>query len=42
MNFLLREHKRIVGQHRGRRIQNYEMNKIHGQQFADWFKRRVI
>ncbi|KAK1406297.1 hypothetical protein QVD17_41590 [Tagetes erecta] len=38
------EHKQIVkGQHnRSRRISEYEMNKIHGQQFADWFKKRVV
>ncbi|KAK1414097.1 hypothetical protein QVD17_29837 [Tagetes erecta] len=38
------EHKRIVkGQHnRALRIAEYEMNKIHGQQFADWFKKRVV
>ncbi|KAK9073298.1 hypothetical protein SSX86_007622 [Deinandra increscens subsp. villosa] len=35
------EHKRIVRQQRGRRISDYELNKIHAQQFADWFKRRV-
>ncbi|KAJ0592692.1 hypothetical protein HanHA300_Chr03g0088101 [Helianthus annuus] len=36
------EHKRIVkGQYGSRRIPDYEMNKIHGQQFADWFKKRV-
>ncbi|KAD4888057.1 hypothetical protein E3N88_20130 [Mikania micrantha] len=36
------EHKRIVkGQQRSRRVSDYEINKIHGQHFADWFKRRV-
>ncbi|CAH1426151.1 unnamed protein product [Lactuca virosa] len=36
------EHKRIIkGQNRSRRIHDYEINKIHCQQFSDWFKRRV-
>ncbi|XP_076896149.1 uncharacterized protein LOC143549018 [Bidens hawaiensis] len=34
------EHKRIV-KGRSRRIPDYEMNKIHCQEFADWFKKRV-
>ncbi|XP_076914543.1 uncharacterized protein LOC143573590 [Bidens hawaiensis] len=39
---LREEHKRMVkAQYRSRRIPDYELNKIHGQQFADWFKKRV-
>ncbi|KAK1414537.1 hypothetical protein QVD17_30283 [Tagetes erecta] len=37
------EHKQIVkGQYRGRRMSDFEMNRIHAQQFADWFKRRIM
>ncbi|KAJ9546594.1 hypothetical protein OSB04_019137 [Centaurea solstitialis] len=36
------EHKRIVkGQYHARRMPKYEIDKIHCQQFSDWFKRRV-
>ncbi|KAK1429876.1 hypothetical protein QVD17_12172 [Tagetes erecta] len=36
------EHKQIVkGHYRGCRMPDFEMNKIHAQQFADWFKRRI-
>ena len=43
MNIFLREHKGIVkGQYHARRMPEYEIDKIHCQQFSDWFKRRVI
>ncbi|XP_035837033.1 uncharacterized protein LOC110894773 [Helianthus annuus] len=36
------DHKRIIkGQNRSRRMTDYDVNKIHGQQFAGWFKNRV-
>ncbi|KAL7617786.1 hypothetical protein Lser_V15G02761 [Lactuca serriola] len=31
----------IKGQNRSRRLPDYEIDKIHAQQFSDWFKRRV-
>ncbi|XP_022024562.1 uncharacterized protein LOC110924892 [Helianthus annuus] len=40
--FNVEDHKLIIkGQNRSRRMPDYEMNKIHCQQFAGWFKKRV-
>ena len=41
--FDYREHKRLVkGQYRARRLPEYELQKIHCQNFTEWFKKRVL
>ena len=41
--FYYREHKRLVkGQYRARRLPQYELQKIHCQNFTEWFKKRVL